>query len=957
MVKYITSIQLIILFLMPVFFAVTASANALQNNDGLLNQTEASQILDNLALHKTVKENFHGRMKVIRNIIKSVVCLGQGALQCRYIVDFIQIKKLALNRDTSAFVLLDQLISKIDEILETTPIGLEISVDNMEISVDNMEISVDNMEISADNMETNASDLEASDDNLETSDSSGLKIKNDLDDKAYVPSYENLIISHAELVEKLKSLEKLNYYSQKKNGIVYTREIEQQLDELEGILIKEKNGFVNYVDKLSLYSEGIADLSSKLQTLQNEAKEVLELNYAMPEKYSDSLYFGVQTFKQRDFFQDNGYFPELVKLFGFDFVSFHPHAINYTMSMANPEKGQYNFQPYRELSKSLEPYDLGMRLAVDDSGFHGVKNYWIKKETDEVTWIDGAGKTKDRLGAHSALNIWNPDVVKWVTDYASALSEEMKNAGNIDVYEVFNESMMFIKKPVGYGRFAVTAFQKYLKETYNNDLELLNSRWGTNYDLFSSINPSRDLGPDNSFEKTGHIYDFQKFRQTSYINFLAVVIDAIKKKNPDAKVCSQFYERLKVRKKRNKTKIITGGIDFYRLAMLNWDILGNHDWPYSTEPVDFLYTYSMNRYASHEMWDDEFVWTAWEGFSERGLTRKLTRFKNNGEKLLRNVLKRNIWRHLNWSKKGLIFFDLDSAWPGWNYALLDPAISETVMRYCTGVIPVIKKRAEPISDILINSKIKNSGVYVLFSNISRLVSFPHGKSVELCRKTVKELLSKKMIPFIVPEGALIDNREDLSDCKVLICPYTTHMDQKTCLKILNWVQSGGKLVLIGPCGKFDQYGQLLNGLYDRFFEVPLEYDSVNKTWGQKGSFTTLNHSISFGKGIVEYISSNWDNVSDKLGQIVSNFNLVSTDQDLFEIIPKTGQTGDYVIVQNLDPENRLLGNIIINGEFSEAIDLSLNEFFPFGPVITRNKGISKFSLQLEPGGVSVIRLR
>ncbi|MEA1966859.1 MAG: beta-galactosidase, partial [Thermodesulfobacteriota bacterium] len=814
------------------------------------------------------------------------------------------------------------------------------------------------LEMSAGNVETTASDLEINDDNLETSANSHVKIKKNSDYKTGMQSYEKIVINHAELVEKLRTLEKLNYYSHKQYGTIDTGEIEKQLNELEVILIKEKNGFLNNMDKLSIYSEQIVSLRSKVQNLQNKTKEVFELNHDLPEKYFKSLYFGVQTFKQRDFFQDNGYFPALVKQFGFDFVSFHPHAINYSMAMANPEKGQYNFQPYLELAKSLEPYDIGLRLTVDDSGFHGVKNYWIKKKTDEVTWIDGAGRTRDRLGAHSTLNIWNPDVVKWVTDYASALSEQMKNIENIDVYEVFNESMMFIQKPVGYGRFAVAAFHQYLKNIYNNDVKLLNAKWGTNYDGFSSIIPPRDITPESSFEKTGQIYDFQKFRQTSYINFLAAVIDAIKKNDRDAKVCSQFYERLKVRKKRDKTKIITGGIDFYKLAMLDWDVLGNHDWPDSTEAVDFLYTYSINRYASHEMWDDEFVWTAWEGFSDISFIKKWTPFKNNGEKLLRNVLKRNIWRHLNWSKQGLIFFDLDSPWPGWNYALLDPETSGTVMRYCTGIIPVIKKRAEAISDILVHSKIKNSGVYVLFSNVSRLVSFPHGKSVELCRKTVKELLSKKMIPFVLPEGALIDNREDLSGCKILVCPYTTHMDPKACLKIFTWVKSGGKIVLIGPCGKFDQYGRLSNGLYDRFFDMTLKYDSVNKIWAEKENSTTINRSISFGQGTVEFISSRWDTVSDKLGEIVYDFNLVSTNQDLFEIIPKVVQTGDFiVVVQNLDPEHRLSGKVIVNGAYTEAVDLSLNEYFSFGPGITSQKSTSWFSLQLEPGGIAVIRLR
>ncbi|MFO7883880.1 MAG: beta-galactosidase [Desulfobacteraceae bacterium] len=878
---------------------------------------------------KTGKNNFSRRMKVVRSILKSPEFPGNRVDKQKFRKRYIHIKEMALKKDTRAFSQLDQLIFQVHHQLKGK--GKPSSP--------------------GEKGRTHAVLPEGT--------------------GGVGPSYEDLVLLHASITQRIEALEKLSGYLKKKELPVETvarqkqtleidaREAATRLKQIESLVIAQQKGegdnnrgspLVEYAEELETVSRGISKLELKAGGQGEPTGNILK-------KYASPLFFGIQTFGKRDFFKENGYYPRLLKRFGFDFVSFHPHSVNHSMAMGNPERGVYDFNPYKRLAKSLAPYDLGLRLTVEDSGFHGVDNYWMKKDNDEVTWIDGKGKTLDRMGAHSTLNIWNPAVTQWVNEYAAALVKEMKQYDNISVYEVFNEPVMFIDKPVGYGKFASSAFRRYLKKLYGNDIERLNSRWKTAYDTFDSIVPPRDLSPQTSLVKTGQIYDFQKFRQKSYAKFMSSLIKEIKTQDKNARICSQFYERLKVRKKRDKTNMITGGIDLYQLAMLDWDILGNHDWPDSTEAVDFLYTYSINRYAACEMWDDEFVWTAWEGFSDRAITRKMTRFKNNGEQLMRNVMKRNIWRHINWSKRGLIFFDLDDPWPGWNYALLDPESSKKVMRYCTGVIPVVKKKAEAISDVLVNSRIKNSGVYVLFSNVSRLVSFPHGKSVDLCRKTVKELLVEKLIPFVVPEAAILDGREDLSQCRVLICPYTTHMDIKSCKTIADWVKSGGRLILAGPCGKLDPYGRLSKGMYHRFFETSLSYDASRGIWAGDENAPLEKCTTRFGKGRVDFYPSNRLDIGKMVKPVVSGFQLVSTDQNWFEIIPRITRSGEeIVVVQNLSPEKRLAGRVYVKGQYKKAVDLSLKKFYPSGPSLSLKEKNTVFSLNLSPGGVSVIRL-
>ncbi|MEA1968684.1 MAG: hypothetical protein U9N77_10770, partial [Thermodesulfobacteriota bacterium] len=87
MLKHI-KFTVLCLVLMSVFYAVTAPAKVQQNHNFLLTETEAVQRLEKLALHKTLKQNFYGRMNIVRNILKSVVCPVQGDVHCRYKSDF-----------------------------------------------------------------------------------------------------------------------------------------------------------------------------------------------------------------------------------------------------------------------------------------------------------------------------------------------------------------------------------------------------------------------------------------------------------------------------------------------------------------------------------------------------------------------------------------------------------------------------------------------------------------------------------------------------------------------------------------------------------------------------------------------------------------------------------------------------------------------------------------------------
>lgn len=700
--------------------------------------------------------------------------------------------------------------------------------------------------------------------------------------------------------------------------------------------------------------------------VQEKVKKVEDLlkaqNSSFAQGESDDtsrVQFGLQVDGLSDLIHnDQSIFFDLIHPFAFDFIAPHPRALGASMAIMNPAPGKYNFNKWIHASEVLKKHGYSMRVLIDDSGFHGMPDYWLKKATDEVTWINTSGHSRDRSGAHSALNIFNPQVVTWVTQYARNLATTLQSKSNIAVYEILNEPELLLgNQPVGYGQKAVQAFQQYLKNYYGQ-VAALNNMWGTDYTAFSEARPVDDILPRNDQNHTAKIYDFNKFRQEAYRNYTKKVIAALKQSDPDVPVCSQFFERIKSKSTFSGQPPLGRGIDFYSMAGLDWDILGNHNWPYNNEAIDLLYTYSVNRYLGHQLWDDEFIWTAWEGFDVG--TPGIEEYYRTDPVILRNVLKRNIWRHLVWNHTGLIFFNLDRTWRGWDNSLLNLKGRPLAMRYCAGVIPTIKDKVERFGPRLYSSKIKDQGIYVLHSNLSEMLSFPFQKHVQTTKSTVEQLLSHNIVPFIFPEGVLRDVSDSecqmrMQACTHMIMPYTTHLSEKTCQVILDWVQCGGEIFLLGPAGLFNEHGQEIQGIFAPIFTERPTFQAETGCWGLSKKYRP-GMEMDFGKGRVHYWSCHdVQEALTNLPELLQDCVLYSTDQESFRIVPKvSAEKEDLLAVTNIDPEFSKQGRIYIKEKIDKVQDL---EFQNQALALKSTGGQTSFTLKLPPGDGSLYLLQ
>lgn len=779
------------------------------------------------------------------------------------------------------------------------------------------------------------------------------------DSSAPCTLYSRLIIREAILQDQLMELQKASFYLSK--GSQPKRD--HRAEKLSSLLDR-----LDRIDELLQIQKPTPDYDylnlSKVDKLLTEAEELAHslakppfLELAKPDPSLPPILFGLQIAKNREIYQPDSPLLDLIPLYGFDFLSPHPRSLNQTMTEANPQKGTYDFDKLRKISQTIADHDLSLRLQVNDSGFQNLTGYWLQKETDETSWRNSRLETQSLKKAHSALNIWNPKVVQWVTDYASYLAQFMKNNPSIAVYELFNEPVMRLNNhPVGYDRYAQAAFQAFLKDQYKGEINRLNLSWGKKYQSFEKIVPPPDLVPEPDPAKTAQLYDFSLFREQSYISYFNRIIQAIKAKDPQTPVCSQFFERLMKREAKKGNEAVGRGIDFYGLAKLDWDILGNHDWPYQKEAVDLLYTYCINRYTNHQIWNDEFIWTAWEGFSEKSVISNNQKFINQGEVLMRRVLARNIWRHLAWSRNGLIFYNLDHHWPGWNNTLLNPQANTLAMRYCSGIIPVLKNKALQMASYLSFSQVENGGLYLLHSQITDLLSFPFQTSISLAHDLISDFLNQGLIPFIVPEAALLDGREDLKKCKVLICPYTTHMDQDSVRKILAWVKEGGHIILIGPAGRYNQSGQDMDGLVKTLFHLQPTYSKDKDMWLVNDQPMT-ELQATFGQGRAKLLPlKDYQGLKPLLFKEIEPYRSLFCDQPDFELIPKITIKGEKIlIVTNLNPTEVKKGRITIKGSSKKVSDLSVHQGMEV-PVSSDGKSMT-LTVQLPPGDGSVLLIR
>ena len=633
----------------------------------------------------------------------------------------------------------------------------------------------------------------------------------------------------------------------------------------------------------------------------------------------------------------------VIEPFEFDFLGY-----GYKPKKVNRQQGVYRWKILDRGMTLLQKHGYPMSIPVNFGTmkawplmrkFSWIPEKYPESAVREMLFQNDRGEVVWRSGFHSVLNIWHPTVLTYEKEWLNALGAHCQSK-DIAIYELFNEMGLSTKKrPVGYSRYARASFARFLSNRYET-IERLNKALGGRYADFQSVKPPSGESYLKESAPIGLIYEFERFRKESLVEYMEAMILALRKAdtNPKHALSSQFTGWFN---DAHHPKM--SGRDFLKLACLDWDLYGVHCAGDGKFPaITLLYHYCINRYAKKVYWNDEFWWDYREAADE----------ETKDEGVLRAVAERNIWRHIAFGVKGFnLFPGLSSSEPG---GLLT---SDDRMRYATAAFPLVIGKVNKHADVFLAGHLVNQKIGILQPTTTIDITGHEFLANENAMKLSDWMLSEHLIPFYIPEECILDGREDMDQFRVLISPYAPFVPKGLSDRIDRWVRSGGIFVSVGPFGCFDQYG----GEQDGFVKANDEKtpEGILRRKHGKGMLVVMDKDLTYAA----YVKA--------IQPALEPFKLVSCDlkphvlpwsasRDRFtgertfyarsdiDLIPWQDEQGHwYLFVINLDASKALRTTIEVRGPFSKVLDLSVDGGMPV-PALKR-AGCVEFPASLKAG--------
>jgi hypothetical protein len=384
-----------------------------------------------------------------------------------------------------------------------------------------------------------------------------------------------------------------------------------------------------------------------------------------------------------------------------------------------------------------------------------------------------------------------------------------------------------------------------------------------------------------------------------------------------------------------------------------WDYFGTHDWPGHKPAVNSLYAVSMNRYAKLPHWEDEFIWSQWER-------------KGTPEPVMRAATGRNLWRQIAWGKRGISLFNYESEWlhdspNNWNNSMLNIEADLMVPRYCTGVIPVVERKANLLKRALIDTELVHSGVAILIPMHSVYGAAPDGFVKREGTALAEMLLGLQYMPFMVPEECIGNGTEDLSQYSAIVAPWAINVSGEAQDRLMSWVRDGGTLLCSGPFGLFDEWGKPTGGLMAAAFgPIDFAHDSDSGRWATRdgdgpGGLGVISASLGRGKVICSLRPIGQERRYSYLGETLADVlpgsppvthDVRHGDGGGVELLLRRAVDGtSYLFCINLSVRDPAEGHLHIKGEWSEIRDISVEG----GPMVPMVPGQREIPVLLQPG--------
>ncbi|MBA1435288.1 beta-galactosidase, partial [Bombilactobacillus bombi] len=194
-----------------------------------------------------------------------------------------------------------------------------------------------------------------------------------------------------------------------------------------------------------------------------------------------------------------------------------------TWSTYEPQEGIFDFNKLIKVIKSMNKANIKVIVGTPTYAIPT----WMSKKYPEVMLTDQTGKRK--YGARQLIDITNPTFLFFAERIIKKIITITSVFDNVIGYQADNETKHFNTSSSN----IYIAFQKYLKEKYNGNIEQLNYDYGLDY-WSNRINSWEDFPPINSTINGSLGASFEKFQRnlvTNYLKWQTNIIKDYKKDN------------------------------------------------------------------------------------------------------------------------------------------------------------------------------------------------------------------------------------------------------------------------------------------------------------------------------------------------------------------------------------------------------------------------------------------
>ena len=548
-------------------------------------------------------------------------------------------------------------------------------------------------------------------------------------------------------------------------------------------------------------------------------------------------------------------------------------------------------------------------------------------------------------GYHARLNFWHPAVRAMYRTMLESWGEHMHRTypGRPLYFAVGLEGNNFAGTITGLNPSAVEAFRAHLKQAYKS-IEALNAAWGTTYASFEAIDPRRqDIGKPG-----GLTYEFQRFRQTGYWDWMKLMKSSLKKHLPGLVFLNDFHNA--------GDWPVRGGLDVPSMFR-TYDVVGNHYYGVPAAKAVWVHRLLDSLRKAYGTALGNFEWAAGvrngDIFSEPA-------HKADGQL--------GMFEQLAWGRSVL------AVWYGWSAGFAEgaqytcPLLGGDVLRYSTGYIPVGRLRSRRFGAIALTCPTVTPKLAILEST----TSFLNAIDCRATRAKVCDALDGEQWNYgFVFDDVLLEGKQSLAGIRTLIAPRALCLKPEVSTRLLAWVHKGGTLVAILPPGIHNQYGRphgelcrsILGdariALNAEFTQATVEgMDDARVTAEPTGQRDGTMLTARYGAGRLCLYTSSAPFPDEHLLKVVARHTPrdVWTAAGRFRLVLRESERHLYLFVVNPDLYATTEDVVLLAGRHPGAVDLGCAAAFPVRATMKDDETRLHLHLRLFPGEGTVLRV-